>query len=89
MRDVAAGLVFSRSLVGRLAADLAVDVVHGRFGAVLGVQLEAALRSRISLETLLLGSSRSPKVSALAWQVLTQAGVASRSMPGLSPLASP
>ena len=45
--------------------------------------------SLISLETSLLGSSRSPKVRALAWQVLTQAGVASRSMPGLRPFSRP
>src|SRR6516164_9608560 len=45
--------------------------------------------SRRSRETLLFGSSRSPKCSASAMQELTQAGVASGSTPGVRPLARP
>jgi hypothetical protein len=41
------------------------------------------------LDTLLCGSSLSPKCSASAMQLLTQAGVASGSTPGFWPFASP
>jgi hypothetical protein len=45
--------------------------------------------SRTSVATLLAGSLKSPKWSALAMQEETQAGVASKSTPGRSPAASP
>jgi hypothetical protein len=45
--------------------------------------------SASSCETLLFGSSRSPKASAPAMQALTQAGVASGSTPGVRPCLEP